>query len=267
MLKLDGQTCELIHVNIHREFEGDKQTGQGLDLKWKVQLPPSVLDAIVPEMREHFFKPSNSSGAMAGELQLRCPDLKNDFEVERDIPGYHLAIEVGAVSGNILEYGGVELGKMRVKLINGGAVELTFRTQVHATPEEHAKAVPLLGLKLPLTLSPPDQEPLPKSHPDSEESRKAAQKAIDKAKGIGKASNAETGAAAAGNGAEPDPAATGPIGSVPPTEDGLKGSDLADGATPPDPAASKSVLDKLSDDARKAASKPLSTRPPKPGVH
>lgn len=172
MLKLQSQNCKIEHVNFRTEKHGDDDV-TAVDLKLSANLPPSVLDQLVPGMREHFFQAANSSGAMKGELALRFPDLVNTYAVNSDIPGYAIAVEWG-MNGALVEFADAEVGKIKAELIDGGAVSLSFRVQVAGKPEELARLVPLLNLTLPVTLTPPAGEPLPIDHPDAKAAPKAA---------------------------------------------------------------------------------------------
>lgn len=165
MLNLQSQECKIEHVNFRTEKHGEDDV-TAVDLKLSANMPPSILEQLVPGMAETFFKQSNSSGAMKGEKALRFPDLVNSFKVNSDIPGYKFAAEWG-MAGPLVEFSDVELGKINLDLIDGGAVTLTFRLQVSGDPEELARLVPLLNLSLPVTLTPPAEVPLPKDHPDA----------------------------------------------------------------------------------------------------
>lgn len=172
MLDLKQQDMVVEHINFRPELHGtDKVTA--VDVKLSANMPPSILDQIVPGMREAFFKPANSAGQMSGGLQLTFPDLENKFAVDKDIPGYILAIAWGA-NGKTLDYADVEVGKIRLELINGGAVTLTVRLQIGGDPLDLAQLVPLLSLKLPVTLTPPPAEQLPKDHPDAKSPKSVA---------------------------------------------------------------------------------------------
>lgn len=164
MLNLQSQECQISHVNFRTEKHGDDDV-TAVDLKLSANMPPSVLEQLVPGLADALFQPANSSGAMKGEKALRFPDLVNVFRLQAEIPGYALAIEWG-MSGKLIQFGDVELGKIAVELIDGGAVTLTFRVQIAGDPAELAQLVPMLNLSLPVTLTPPAAEPLPKEHPD-----------------------------------------------------------------------------------------------------
>jgi hypothetical protein len=212
MLNLVSQDCKVEHVNFRTEKHGDEDV-TAVDLKLGASLPPSILDQIAPEMREHFFKPANSSGAMKGEYALRCPNIENSFDVIGDWPGYKITIEWG-MTGSLVEFGDCKLGKMKIGLIDGGAVALALRVQVSGKPEELARLVPLLNLTLPVTLTPPPAPELPDEHPDSRKRQNGA----PKKNGNGKAAK---------NGGTEQP----PIGEGgAPNDDQFAGTDLASDA-------------------------------------
>lgn len=167
MLQLKEQPCTVAHLAPYTEKHGDEPVTK-IAAKLVVHLAPEALDDLVPGMREHFFKPANSAGEMKGPLALAYPDLKQPFRVEGEWPGYKIEFVFGAITQTNIVFGDVEVGKISIELVEGGAVTLEFRVKFGGEPQElGAKLLPLLNGKWPVTLTPPAPEPLPEKHPDA----------------------------------------------------------------------------------------------------
>lgn len=126
----DWTAATCTHVNKRTENHGNELV-HSKDLFWKIEGPNTLLDLVNAGLRHAIYKHAGTQvlpGVEDVTPELRCALLEGPFPIKYEGSGYMLTVKFGEVSGEQIELGGSELGKMKVDPKEGGTALLLFRT-------------------------------------------------------------------------------------------------------------------------------------------
>jgi hypothetical protein len=159
--QLEKQPAQLVAFNIRKEFGDDEGTPAG-DLKFKVNLPSTVLDDFDSTLRGMFFCKANSRVQDLADQSheapnLRAVKLKGPFKWGARYAGYTLALHYGVSSKKphvLLK--DCQMNKVELDPQEGGTVIVGFRVQFHPDEASAGKLAMLVNTQVDVSLTPPE---------------------------------------------------------------------------------------------------------------
>lgn len=144
------------------EKHGDDNV-PAVSLGIKITGPNTLLDLLVPGLREVLYKPVEGQEALEGMEHMPLLRTRACERIKLKMPameGWRLCIEHGIEEDSAIDLHSCKVDKVHVEPFEGGSCEVSFRVGTSDVDERYMGELAMkLGSEVPITLLAPDKQP------------------------------------------------------------------------------------------------------------
>lgn len=159
MFQLDQVRAKINGVNVRSEMHGQEHV-PACDISLTVKMSNDVLAYFDPSLKGALYsrgtdksKQGDIIGGVSDAPVLRFPLLGMPLQWDWEGAGYSMTIHYGVTGQDIVLDVGVD--KIRLKCLDGGTIELTFRAQANPEESQIGRLAMLIQCDATITLAPP----------------------------------------------------------------------------------------------------------------
>jgi hypothetical protein len=160
MFELTEQASKVVNVNPRPELHGEDPK-PAADLHFEAKLSNDCLAMFAPSLRSSLYMKDDAQPDLVSQAdpshrtKLQFPKLGAPLKWKDEIAGATVTVHYGATERSNIVLANCTVGKFELEPEEGGTVVVGFRVQCHPTEEQAGKLCMMVGLMMPVTVTPP----------------------------------------------------------------------------------------------------------------